>query len=143
MMKKNGFVIVTAMVIASALTLMIGAYSITVLYQNQLCIRAINSVKAYYAADAGMAYALYATGYSPTTNTWNYSTQNVLSLSGTSTGDTVTLQYEPSNNVMTITAISKVSNVTRTIVSEQTAITYSSYPGQLSSQRYITKWNYK
>lgn len=132
--ERKGFVIITAMVIAAALTLMLGAYSLSVFYKNQLCIRAIDSVKAYYLTDAGIAYALAGTSYNASTNIWSYPEQTTLSISGMGGNDTVTLQYSAVDDILKITGISKVGNVTRAIVCELSALP--------NGQRFITKWEY-
>ena len=56
MKAHKGFIIIMALLITASLSLMIGAFSLSVFYRNQMAVRQLNSVKAYYLALAGIEY---------------------------------------------------------------------------------------
>ena len=73
MRKRKGFIIIMALLITASLSLMIGAFSLSVFYRNQMAVRQINSVKAYYLALAGIEYGRrqifeYYDGFKPSAN---------------------------------------------------------------------------
>lgn len=56
MKDKKGFIIAVALTVAATLSVMIAAFSMSILYRNQNGIRHVNSIKAYYLAQAGIEY---------------------------------------------------------------------------------------
>lgn len=131
--EKKGFIIVTALVVAAALSIMIGAYSLSVSYNNQIYLKNVNSVKAFYGATAGVMYVCSLVSYDYNTNTWDEELNNT-TLSISNTGDTITVSVTTSDNVARIRSTAKVNNITRTINCELEAV-----PGY-TSDNFITKW---
>ena len=56
-MNNKGFIMAMALIVVAALSLMIGAFSLTVIYRNQIAMKYVNSVKAYNLAAAGIEYS--------------------------------------------------------------------------------------
>jgi len=122
---QKGFIVVTALVIAACLSLMIAAFSLSVVLRNQVAIRYINSVKAYYLAAAGAQYARnYIWGW------YGYQQQEppAADFSITDAGDHITISYEKINNVLRIKSTAVLNNVSRTLVCEEDDNDYATTP---------------
>ena len=133
---RNGFIIVTALVIAACLSLMIGAFSLSVVLRNRVAMSYVNSVKAYYLAAAGAQYARnYIWGW------YGYQDQEPPSaeFSFTDAGDHITISYEKINNILRIKSTAILNNVSRTIVCEEDDNDYATTPvGYYWYESYMT-----
>lgn len=87
MKRSKGFIIVIALIIAASLTVMVGAFSMSILYRNQSAVRYLDSVKAYYLAAAGIQYGQLT------------HSDTIFSLTGKGDAINVKCDYPPANSV--------------------------------------------
>ena len=127
-MKKrtSGFIMIMALIVLTAISLMIGAFSMLVMYENQIAMRYVNSVKAYYLMRSGIEYGRSPSAASSSRN----GSQNLtaeFSLTGSSgsvgtvkvTSDDRGTVNNPPVYTITVTTTARVGNVERTISCEE------------------------
>ncbi|NQU95130.1 MAG: hypothetical protein HQ549_02710 [Candidatus Omnitrophica bacterium] len=146
-MKRNnkGFVIVLVLVVGAVLSIMVAAYSLSVLYRIQIATRYINSTKAYYLGSAGIEYMRYLYYTDPVNSPLS------LTFSITPEGDDIiNVRREKRDDVMIIEGEARINNVTRVVVCEEehdpalynlrrTYFTYG-YPKDKARRMPIIKW---
>ena len=127
MKKHRGVVMIMALIVLTALSLMIGAFSMLVMYENQIAMRYVNSVKAYYLARSGIEYGRAPARYSMQYRDGSQDLTADFSLTGSS-GSVGTIKVTSNdrgavNNplvyTITVTATARVGNVERTISCEE------------------------
>ena len=128
---RKGLIIFTALIIAAALSIMVGAYSTSIMYRNNIYMRYLNSIKAYYLATSGISYARPLVYYGD--NGWEMYDAPGFSL--TESGNTVDLKFDITGDTMTIRSTATVAGVIRTVTCELEA-----FPGDTYSGGVIIGW---
>lgn len=122
MRRSSGFIVVVMMVMAVAFTLMVGAFSLFVFLRNQVAMKHVNSVKAYYLASAGAGYghAVYKTCWTSWISNPDYQPPKpeIFAIQGTVTG--LSLKYGRSGNTIKVESVASVNGASRTVICEYT-----------------------
>ena len=113
-MKRNkGFILVMVIAVALAMTIMVGSFSLSILYQVKIHNQHINSVKAYYLATTGVHYLRWLNAYVGAPGLEE--PEVTFSLTGS---DNTSVRREVVDNVIRYTSAATINNVSKTIVCE-------------------------
>lgn len=147
---RKAFIILTVLIMAATLTLMVAGFSVSIFYKNQLAIRYINSVKAYYLAYGGARYGQLQAAYA-NINSYRWLTYPDSRPKDTScamafpgvrpvTGDIgkFSVKYEFIGDVFRITATGDINGVRRTIICEEHE--YWTIPNDAQTYCAINEW---
>ena len=110
---------ILSLVVATSLTVLLGAYSLTVYQRNQIAMNYVNKIKAEYLASAGIQFMRYSYG---SDNTWmRYYAPSVVDvqLSFTDDEDEILVRREVLKDTVRITSIANYLGVTRTLTAEE------------------------
>ncbi|MDD4957296.1 MAG: hypothetical protein PHH49_06150 [Candidatus Omnitrophica bacterium] len=132
---EKGIIIISVLIIAATLTILVGAFSMSIYRRTQIYKKFLNSQRAYYAAVSGVHYGnnqlmIQCWGGGG----WIIPEEEELNLFVTDQGETVTLNYELLNNTVRVTGESEVDGVKRTIICDVDQV------GGKTTEKYITRW---
>ena len=113
-MKRNkGLILILMLIVAAALTIMVGAFSKSIFYRNQLYMHNLNSVKAYCLASSGINYGRGLAKYDYKNNIWTV--PGDIDLSGMFADNIVRLKFETIGPIVTIRSTATVRGITQVI----------------------------
>ncbi len=136
MRNKKGFIVATAAIMALVLSIITGAYLLSLVYKIQVYNRVINSTKSYYIAASAYAYAIAQIYYS---DTFGWSLPSNTTIQVTDEGDTVDLSFNSTEDVLSMRMSSQIDNTTRVVTCDMQYV--PSYYGD--EHIFIVKWNPK
>ena len=140
MRDRKGFVLLTALIMTLALTIMVAGYSVTVYHRNSIYKKLMNSIRAYQLAGDGLDYGRGQVIYNNTAIPWGEWEEVkddsgafppdavTFSLSG---ADLVTVTFVQEGSIVIIQGSATIGGVTRSLASEIEAL-----PGFYSNKWY-------
>lgn len=114
MRNKKGFIIIIAMVVATALSVMAGAFSLGIFYRNQIIMDHIASIKSYYISWSAINYES-ANFHFPHPSAMSTISEVVRLADSSGTIYPCTVNITPSEDSFNISCSVTIKNKTRTL----------------------------